>query len=214
MERSEWPTQERIKELRRRGIVAKSAYACSCSAVLGLIVGLIICEDACKALFSANLIDTSIFSDAHTRNRLLENLTQVLVVPLFLATATYFVCGLLQTKFMFNFSLLWDASRLNPFKSLLPISLFKSLIFALLSGLACLLVSYLIWNQLAAKVLGVLNADASYLAQWGKQFAQGILPATAIFLLLSAVCAYFVARLMFTLQHRMSREEIKREGSE
>lgn len=214
MERSEWPTQDKLSSLRRRGIVPKSSYVCLCAASFGMMLGLMLGKQACKDLFLVGLTQATLFNDASLRSITLRNFTQILIFPMLFSSLFYFVCGLLQTKFMLNFASLWDLTRLNPLRSKSLGYLFKNIIAAGVSGLLCLIFSYFIWSMLAANILRLLNADAKFMSQWAGQFLLSVASGFGIFLILTAVCAYFMSRYVFMWQHRMSREEIKREGSE
>lgn len=212
-EKTEWPSEKLLADLRDRGLVPLSPFACRCGATLGFLLSFWAMRSRLE--HSLDPIATAFRSGSLAPlAEALRGIALVVGVPLLVASLSGVVVGLLQTKFLFSMNLLSvKTQRLGRWGAAFH-AFFSSAAYGLVGIVLCaacgLLALRLGWTGL----LYVLNNDKLYLTRWVPSGIQLALAPLAAVLAIGAVLAWFIARLRFMLRHRVSREELERDSYE
>lgn len=210
MDKTEWPTEFKLRRLREGGKVPLSPFACRTAGTIAFLMTLWLCRsravDAAKAmtaLYESQLWDTT--SHAETA---IESLAVLFVAPLTSAFIVAMGVGLLQTRFLFRLDLLSPrfnrlANFLIPSANGLFMRLFRSLGQAMLFVLAGALMLRVSWTGM----LYLLNHDRVYVLKWSLGVLPMVLAPVCTVLAIAAVLAWFVNRYWFLYGHRMTWRE-------
>lgn len=218
IDRTEWPTAERLESLRAQGIVPVSRYAVRAGGLLVVLGTTYAIRDRVVRLFERAFTGTSSTTLAEasaTGAQIISDLLFVMLVPIIALTIISVVLVLLQTKFLFVFSRIsFDLSRLNRLRPpdlgamisrvLLNLS-FIAIFFVLFAGAGYLTLRL---------ILPLVGQDLGYFARWPGTVAGSAVPLIVGALMITGFTAWIRSRFSFMLKHRMSREEVLREGSD
>jgi flagellar biosynthesis protein FlhB len=212
LEKTEGPSEAKLKNLREQGVVPISRFSGRCIGTIAYLAALWMMRSSAVEGF-AKL--KSVSDSAPLTPVLKEALAKLLPVfagPLLISAIVVLLWGLFQTRFLFRFGLLSpDGARLMRFGA----PDLSGILFRSLTGIAQGL-CFLAAGALAARicwtgVMYLLNNDRLYLASWASSIAQVSLAPICIVLAVLAVAGFFSARFLFFMRHRMTRQELERE---
>lgn len=212
MERTEWPTSEKLEKLRESGIVPFSPFASACLGAVVLVISWYFMGGTLRKLLTAW---SGLADPLKPSGEVLPGIVMVFLVPAAAVLAVCTLAALLQTRFLFRpGQLAPDFGRLNPFGkspgqsvSRKFLHLWWESLFALGAGLAAV---YL----LASPVIGLLNHKREYVLKFFARQADALLPVFVLVFLVFTVLGVLAAHFSFRYAHRMTREEREREARE
>lgn len=214
-----WPTDNRLGELRREGIFPFSRVAVSASVLAAVVLSLYAIHARLDKLwnifsdcFSGNKKQCMLFTDFTLLQEMIAEIFLVLTLPLIYALIAVGLCGFLQTRFYFSLrELAFSPGRLVPKIDIKPFLLIKRLVTAVSGGIVILFVLLVGLYFLLGPVLTLFHLDLRAFEQVADIF-RILLPFLVVFALALAIVSYFISRLFFMLEHRMTAEELKSEG--
>ena len=207
-ERSEWPSTEKLAQLREQGHASSSPIStrsASCAAALAALMLTLTREG-----HNFNDLADKMFSQPAPQilELLLSATMQILVVPAIAALVAAVACTLFQTRFLYApVRLIPRLIRNMAYHS--PIAAFSwnvLVYFATLLSIAlsCLVIGWSVGYDLLNSFNQPLNDATLRLTQiW-----RTALDATILITLILGVIAAFVANLLFRRRHRMTRAEL------
>lgn len=212
-DRSEWPSDAKLEELRTQGVVLRSPL--SLALVGGATVGAVLLLRMPKITASFTNYFSALRQEDSIGVLLSELIPSLGSTLLILALAVIFsvaIFGLLQTKFLWILSLClprfdrlafnWCFSVKNLFASLVRV------LAALIIG--CGLAGILAWIGLGSG-LGLFNQDRPYLLNWGQKTSQAMLLGFVLVGIAGAVVSWVCSYWLFLFDHKMTRAEIDSE---
>lgn len=211
--RSEFPTPQRRAALRANGIVPYSSSATTLLATSGVVLlvftwlGPLLQEIVRYASETEGL--ASCLRVACTRRQDQEAwraLAELLLVPALLVVAVSVLSVTLQTRFLFR-PAAWWGDRSGGYRP-------ASLLSRCLSSMLRLALAAALMLPLLAVGYGIVVSAAPDGPHRFAAAARALLPGAMLALLLGAGAATLAARFRFSWQHRMTREEVRREASE
>ncbi len=217
-DRTEWPSEQKLRRLREAGQVPISSFACRAMGTMCFLLALWACRGKCAAMeqaFSRIASSAAPLSAAIEWGDFAWNLAAVILVPLLAGLTGSVLTGLLQTKFLFRLDLAaFRGARLSTFK--LPalaecttrpfVSLGQASVFLVVGAL----VLRIAWTGMSY----MLNRDRIYAEAWSIGFVQLALVPLCAVLAIAALISWFVARFHFMYRHRMTRRESDSESVE
>lgn len=212
-ERTEWPTEDHLGELRRRGVVPISSFAAASAAAFFFAGALYsmrskIADLAGRAREAAGLQDILSILGGH-------DFAMVFVVPAVFAILGAFAAGFLQSRFLIRSGAFgFDLGRLSPFRRSGGLWLRERLALSAAAAVVGLCLA-LVAGAFAAYALGPLIAvDAAGLGFAAQALLKRAVVAACAVFGAGALIAWLTGRFFFMLRHRMTREEKASEGHE
>ena len=219
MDRNLLPSESKLERLRDEGIVPLSIFAAKTTAAAVVLVAATLLINNWHNKIST--LRASLLSYSSNQETLGGFFTFQLLwmakVVLGLA-AIYLVFSmfatLFQSKFLFRMG--FSAFRFNRLWQLGNISLqtfsFRMLLILLLM-VASFVVGLLLFWAFSTNIFGVLNKDSVEILVWSSKFLTSIFLTSVILLICVAAIAWLVNRRLFLQRHKMTREELRQEGS-
>lgn len=208
-DKTQWPTPERIAELRKVGAFAYSRYATKACMLAGFLIAVYAMKRSWAELVQS--ISKLIQAEELTL-KLANDLFSILSHIVFVVSGTMIAFGVIaviaQSKFFFSFiNLTINLGRIIPFRGLS----FSSFLFAILSGIfgismAVLIGGCIVWFA-CRQVFYILVYGQEKFLLWPQQFMDNAVPLLLVALLVSSLIAFFFARIAFMYKHRMSSRE-------
>ena len=199
MQKTEWPTEGKLQELREKGIIPYSTIATR-GAVLVFVVLTLYGE---REVFS-HLSKTLDISSDIGRQEYIDAFVKLIVGPAISAIFVTAIVGLCQTGFYFRFPG-FALGRLFTSSSEMKIS---TGILSLLVGVVLVVsVSFVISHE----AFNILNNGSDYLRNWTVGMLSGFVPYAILVISLVAFLSWLIARFRFMFSYRMTREEVRRE---
>ncbi|MBX7145124.1 MAG: EscU/YscU/HrcU family type III secretion system export apparatus switch protein [Oligoflexia bacterium] len=211
MERTEWPSEQRLNDLREQGQVALSLRLVRVSAFVAFFGTLALLRQDLQMLvlkwWSSQLdltIGVSQFGQYFLR---------VLVAPVAAALVAATLVGFLQTRFLFRFGLLgFDANRLSWDLSLTRAA--GAICVGVFGTLAVMAALFLAARLELSHFLTLLKSNISGIAPLALEYASRFGLGAALLLFVIACLDVLVQRRVFQLRHRMTRDELAQEVDE
>jgi flagellar biosynthesis protein FlhB len=208
-DKTEWPTSDRILELRDKGIVSYSNTSALCVVIATLVciflAGGSVTEDLRK-LFLSKLE----FSQLAQYGILIRDLLiKLLLIPVLIVAVTILLWGFAQTRFLFRINLAsLDLSRLS-FKSPWTFAGIAARIGYLQISLVAVVLGMLaLFRIVGVRFYSLLHDDSVAGAKGIISDFNHFLPILLlVFILLAAVMLMF-EKLRFAMNNRMTRKEV------
>ena len=211
---SEWPSEEKLQRLREEGVVPYNSLSVRLAILFSFGAFLFSIVKHWTEFLTAyqKFVGFEVLSKESFKN-FEEVLLYLFILPALSTFCVVILCGLAQTKFLFNLGLFAPKiTRLNPFKfpnisgffiKFLSILLLWPLF--LLAGATCL---YLYRLQ----ILVLFSRDLSDILLWPYASYKSAAPFLLTGLALAAFFIYLVARYLFMFKHRMSAAELEKDA--
>ena len=209
MDKTEWPTAQKLESLRGDGLVPISKTSLRLVASAALIV-----------YFSTQHAEiASLLKDISNPNLDLEGLADkskqlgfFIVIPAIISFLAMLVVGMLQTKFLFRPSLCApNASRFSG--KIISKEKFVSAFMSIVLFLLIALVSMLCFWKFASQYLSLLNMHDTDIIKHVDFWSGTAVIVVPVVLVLIAFFSWILATISFMFRYRMSRMEVLREGS-
>lgn len=217
MDKREWPTRQRLEDLRKGGVVPYSKFVSRCLA-LACLAGAAPAAMRAFAEFTKEYLrqingaadSGAVFAMLNSAAELLRT---VVILPLALVVAVILMAGLFQTKFMLHGgNISFNLGRLPNFSGLTLRSLFGAAFWAVAAlCLLCMGGAAVLYFCLPAAG-ELLNHEREYLFRWARAVSFSAVLCTLVASLILALCALLMSRVAFMMRHRMSTEELDRES--
>ena len=216
MDKTEWPTEKRIAQLRESGELPYSTFGSRCmtASVVLLLLGIFAAEwgsDLQSILLSS--LSTSDPRPVTYAFVLLSKLgTILLILGGAIAVGIVFL-GLLQNRFFFRLSQLSPQfERLNPFRAIPTQRIMTQLVLSLLLLICAVGIGGISARFGFSFVLGLLNRGQAEWPTLLSDCAGWFFVGTAFLLVVIAAVGIGVRRYLFLRAHRMTRLEVDSES--
>ncbi len=222
MERSEYPTEEKLNALKLQGVVPLSILSVR---ILGFLILILVLHLTVPGIFYdvskiirdyLSGVNDTLYTTSHLAKEISVLLVKLVVLPLTVVAICSLIWGLSQTKFLFSLSLinidfrnLWFSKEsessfgLKFIKSVFAISILIICAFA---------VSIAIPLFLSRDVLTLFNLDQPHLLTAMINLVNSLLPIFIIVGFFFIIISWLIARYRFMLKHGMTRREIEDEA--
>jgi flagellar biosynthesis protein FlhB len=215
MEKTEFPTPEKLEELRQRGITPVSHQSLRLFVVAGVMIFVGIFGPRMLTIIAQTLTDLSLTSGASPELSSVWKFSVFLLLALFLPVALTIIVGLFQSRFTLKFSYTHGSkpANLTALESLgrrIRAAFFFSIACPLIGILFALGAAYLIWPEiLKLYVLNTASVGPAIKKLHYLIFIGGGVLAACI-----AITVWLVGRYRFMLVHRMTRAEVNNKEKE
>ncbi len=220
MDKTEFPTEDRISQLRNEGIVAISLLTIRLIGVLIYFITLYLVLKSFWPSFQEYLMTNSLENFQPNSNSIHEYIwpiTGVVCIPILALIGTSFLIGMIQTKFLFrwanveiSFSRFFSNSRSMFY---MPFNILKSIFVVLAISIFALFISWFFVKEILRDFLSILNYDREGLLPGIFKIFNANLPFLALTLMIIAIFSWLFVRYKFRLLYRMTRKEIEEELS-
>lgn len=214
MERTEWPTRAKLESLREEGKVPYSRL-CVCSAVaMALFCSLFYVVDSFAFVVEKwrQMMESIVIFDPTGLEVLVRPLAVALFLPLLVTFFVAFIAALLQSRFLFRWHLVkMEFARLRGWQSWRFGEFLLQLLFSVLTVLLVLFLSCLLLIGSSRNLFGLLNGGQTGWLAWLGSLLAHVSVWLMPLLLSFGFGAWLVARLVFRIRHRMTRQEIMHE---
>lgn len=218
MERTEWPSEKKLEDLRSAGIVPCSRFACAAAVGIVVMVGVTTLAERSMQLTMEIVRIMALPSEQwleFARWRAVGKLLpgMFLLLPL-LASGAALLVGMLQTRFLFSTSqICFDLGRCLP-NRLWPTMLIKRGLVVILAGMLGVGAGAVLISMALRSTMSLLNQGRAYWLLWPGEISAIIVPIVVTMLVVSGVVAALLVRLQFLLKHRMTRAEMEQDARE
>ncbi len=208
-DKTEWPTSDRIAELRTQGIVSYSNRSSACLVIAVLaIAGL--AAPSLTTLFGDLL---AFGAEAQSAVSIVEKFRATaltwIVAPAAGVAAVIIVWGLLQTRFLFHLGLIsLDFSRLFPKTSLELPSVVERLAFLIASVLVSFVGAFFLLKILGIQIFRILHSAGDRAVLEALSTPVQLLPVVILIGIVGAVVFLLYEKLRFGMNNRMTRKEV------
>lgn len=209
---TEFPTSDRIQELREQGIVSYSSRSGACLLIAALSVALLAGPSVSGQFLLLLKLDPMTVGWESSLQTLRHVVLIWLVVPLVMSMAVLVVWGLFQTRFLINPGLMsLDFSRLLTGKFLAPERIFRRAGITLAGLLTAAGLSFILLKTAGIQIFRTLHtAGGPSIAPVLGELRE-FLPVVILIGCFSALVLLLAEKLRFSLAHRMSRKEVLEE---
>lgn len=212
-ERTEWPTDEHLAELRSRGIAPINSFSVSSFAALCFAGSLYGMRSKAEVLME-RLSGSESFADL-TAALQGHELAALFVVPLVLMILGAFALGLLQSRFLIRSgAAAFNLGRLSPFAEGQELRARERLALIPASLGLCILAAVIAGSFAAFALPPLLAADAGSVGPAAQIISRRAVAGACVVFGVGSLSAWLIGRFFFMLRHRMTREERASEGRE
>ena len=206
---TEFPTADRLQELRQKGLVSYSTRSGACLLVAALSVAALAVPSVLKQ-FSDLFLLRGTSADWNGVGTVLRDIAlRWLLVPAAISLVVLTVWGLFQTRFLVNPGLSsLDFSRLLSLEALAPRSLMRRLGSALFGFFVASLGALFLLKMVGVQIFRSLHRYGAEQTVASLQELNAILPILILISSLTALMLLLVEKLRFALANRMSRKEV------
>lgn len=214
--KTEWPTAARLEQLRAQGKVAFSPTASGLLALAGVLAGFAFSSDNWQKIieqWKGALAGPDL--DLTKLSGLASPSMNLVLMPVLCAALAVLLGGLVQTKFSLHAQALQlDLAKLSVFSRFSLGSLLQRVVWGIVFTLIGLLSSYVLFRQNTLQILSLLNLSPELISNWFQRLFRDNLPLACAFLVSSALGVWFLARMRFMFNNRMTRAELEQEARE
>lgn len=221
MDKTEWPTEGRLADLRDKGIFSYSDLTTASAALAALLLSIYMLRESFLKLWLGfrSVIQNSRDSiDFKALSELGWPLLELTIIPLLSALVVSLLVGLFQTKFFVRPArVAFDLSRLKPFGERVQDkhhSPFLGFVRELGINMTALCIGALIFLALARDFAAFLNPNVKFIISTLGSVLEQLLAIACGVLIVSALVMWTINRLIFLLAHRMTKQEIESEARE
>lgn len=210
-DRTEWPNESRLEELREAGIVPYSRLSTHCVLILAVLWGVWIVGEDIDLLLNALVKNAqSAVTLQVPGEEVREALLRIIALPSLCAIAVSCIWGLFQTKFLFRWRRLgFDLGRLNRFSGIIPEKVMLQLAGALIVPLLALGAAGFFVRILIRDLFSLFSRTPAAVPEQIGQLLINLAAPVGAFLGLVALLALLAERLRFGNCHRMTRRELE-----
>lgn len=206
---TEFPTADRLHELREKGSVSYSSRSGSCLIVAALSLAALGAPSALAQFAALLSLDRSQVTWQGIGDALSGIMITWLLVPGVTAAALLVFWGFLQTRFLFNLGLIsLDLARLLPKTSFSAGLVARRLGRALLTFLAAAFGALFLLKMVGHQIFRSMHQPTTTGVAVALGELMEILPIVILVSSLAALVLLMFEKLRFALSHRMSRKDV------
>ncbi|MCO6431225.1 MAG: EscU/YscU/HrcU family type III secretion system export apparatus switch protein [Deltaproteobacteria bacterium] len=220
-DKTEWPTQERLRELRDQGIFPYTPFFARCLLLSAFMLAFVLMLPAWRDLWGHYdaLVENGVVAGVHPVEthwyKLLSLLSNLLLTLAALTILTFLTAVLGSSKFLFRFSFAaFNLTRMNMFVREGRGGIVAALALYIGAFVAALAAGVLVWWLYSAEVLELLNKQRQHFVAWPEQFVTSHLALWLAALLSIAALSWLINWSSFMLKHRMSRADLRAEQND
>lgn len=208
-DRTEWPTPERIAELREQGIVSYSSRSSACIAAAVLAVAALAAPSICDLVRDLLLTPVDPFPFSRLLEKVRVQLLTWIIAPACAVTAVVAIWGLLQTRFLFRLGLVSiDFSRLLPAVSRALPTFIERLAGLIMATLVSIVSAYVLLKIVGIQLFKILHDIRREALREAISTPFRLLPVVILISILAALIFFLYEKMRFAMRNRMSRKEV------
>jgi flagellar biosynthesis protein FlhB len=216
MDKTEWPTEKRLEELRADGKVASSRQVIVCLVALVVFSSPMFMQSAWREFLSqykvvfAGEFEGGVFKGVQA---LLDLALPLLLVPIIALLCIGLAAGLAQTKGLFLLrTLAIDVGRLSPFREVRFSRFVWGWPVAAIAAAVQIFITAIVLYLITPGSLGLFNKSHEVVLTWLSATYVKLMPVFLVLFVFLAAIGVFYERRRFRYANRMSRKEIEEES--